>query len=209
MKSLQVPDVTKNIRRFWDWFSEHATELAETSIPEVLLTELEEKLFAICQLDWELGPGRCAPNMLALSPRGDRELLVITKNIVAQAPQLAGWEFHPAKPPRDWNLVFDLIVGDKPVEIDGRLWEFIAYKFKDGTYELLFRPDASRRLAKEYLNYAATIIVDGELGEERRMELVATIEVVSSWEKNLGTRAKKLEPGLLVKLLIPPPNPTT
>ena len=96
-----------------------------------------------------------------------------------------------------------MTVDDAEVEIDGKLWEFVLYKFKDGTYDLLFKPDAAQALSDEYLDYAGTIIVDGELGEERRMELVGDIEVVKAWDEGAMRFARKLEPGLLARLLAP------
>ena len=108
-------------------FSAHL-DLAGHNLSEDLISQLEKRVFAIERLDWEIGPGRNAPNMFALSPHGDHELLQITRNIVAKAPELDGWEFYPTKPPREWNLVFDVVANGKDVEIDAKLWEFVVYR---------------------------------------------------------------------------------
>ncbi len=191
--------MSNNISRFWSWFSDHSVELADANIPQTLIAQLEEQLFAIHRLDWEIGPGRSAPNLFALSPRGDRQALKLTRGIVAQAPKLTGWEFYPAKQPREWNLVFSLNVKDKEVEIDGKRWEFVAYKFDDGTYDLVLKPDSTKGLSDDYLNWAATIIADGEIGEEKRLELIGNIEVVKTWDEKAVRSARILEPGLLAK----------
>jgi len=202
MKSLQG-NVHKKTSEFWSWFKERSSELAAGDIPEGLIEELEARLFAIHKLDWEIGPGRNAANLFALSPTGDEELLKLTRAVIAEAPDLPDWEFCPAKPPRNWDLVFSLTVDDASIEIDGKLWEFVAYKFKDGTYDLILKPDSTKGLSDDYLNWAAMIIADGELGEETRMELVQDLEVVRTWEAKVAPSAKKLQPGLLAKLLRP------
>ena len=189
------------IASFWNWFSEHCGELASGDIPQTLIAQLEERLFAIHRLDWEIGPGQKSLNSFALSPRGDRQTLQLTRSIVAQAPKLPGWEYCPAKPRREWDLVFSLNVNGEEVEIDGKRWEFVAFKFDDGTFDLIFKPDNTHGLTDDYLNWAATIIADGEIGEEKRMDLIGNIEVVTAWDDKAGRFARALEPGLLVKSL--------
>jgi hypothetical protein len=200
MKSLPV-NAHRETSEFWGWFKKHSSELAAHDIPEALIEELETRLHEIHELDWEIGPGRNAPNFFALSPRGDKDLLKLTRAVITKAPDLPAWEFFPAKPPRNWNLVFSLTVDDASIEIDGKLWEFIAYKFKDGTYDLVFKPDSTKGLSEDYLYWAAMIIADGELGEEIRMELVQTLEVVTAWDAKMTPSARKLQPGGLAKLL--------
>jgi len=186
-----------SITEFWTWFADHRAQLSDGKSVEPLIPELEEKLFAICRVDWEIGPGRKAPHLFALSPRGSCETLDITRLIIDQAPSIDGWEFSPAKPPRFWQLVFELKVDDDEITIDGKTWEFVIYRFKDGTYDLLFKPGDGNDLPEEYKRWAATIIADGEIGEEKRMRLVGTIEVVENWDEKTARSARKLESGLL------------
>src|SRR5579863_9188193 len=87
------------IELFWRWFSEHSSQLDPDSISNALVAELEKRLFSICRLDWEIGPGIDAANLFALSPRGEDQLLLLTRMMVARAPRLPDWEFYPAKPP--------------------------------------------------------------------------------------------------------------
>jgi hypothetical protein len=199
MKSPQK-NVREKIESFWKWFAANSAALSSNTIPESLISELEDRLFAIERLDWEIGPGQHAPNLFALSPRGDADLLQTTRNIIALAPELPSWEIYPAKPPRAWNLIFTLSGEDSTVEIDAKCWEFVAYKFKDGTYDLLFKPDDRKGLSEDYLCWAATIVVDGEIGEEARIEKVGQIEVVSSWNEREAPSARKLELGSLSEL---------
>ncbi len=190
-----------HIRQFWAWFVDHEPELAAATVSESVLADLEKHLFAIKQLDWEIGPGVRRRNLFALSPRGNSEDMQITRSIIAQAPALADWEFYPAKPPRRWKLKFLMTVDGKQVQIDGAKWEFIARPLTDGTYDLVFRAPADINLPREYLDWAAMIIADGELGEETRMELVENITTVSSWDKKDSLSARRLEAHLLLRTL--------
>jgi hypothetical protein len=204
MKLRQATAQDRKIQSFWRWFSEHSAELAAGSVSQPLVSELERRLFAIHRLDWEIGPGQTSPNLFALSPRGDLKLLRVTRSVIAQAPSLIGWEFHPAKPPRAWKLAFSIMVNDKAIEIDGKLWEFLLFEFKDATYDLVLKPNRGRTLPEECLHWAATIIADGELGEETRMDRISNIEVVKTWDEVMARSARKLEPGLLARVLKQP-----
>ena len=192
---------SEHINNFWKWFFDHSAELAAANVPESLINELEQRLFLIHRLDWEIGPGVKETKLFALSPKGDKEILSLTRYIITEAPKIKNWEFYPAKPRRTWNLVFDLMVDRKPFEIDAKLWEFVAYKFSDGTYDLLFKPDIGVTLTEDYLYWAATIIVDGEIGEEKRMEMIGNIEILTVWDEKAAPLARKLEIGLLGQLV--------
>jgi hypothetical protein len=191
-----------NIPAFWLWFSEHKVMLGATDVSQELISEFEEKLFVIDQLGWEIGPGLHVAHRLSLSPYGNFEKLNLTRKIIQMAPSFEDWEFHVAMPPKDWNLSFNLMIANSPFVVDGKLWEFVAYKFKDGTYDLIYKPDSlSKQLGDKYLQLAATIITDGELGEEQRIEAIPKIEVVLEWSEDMRKFARKLEPGLLRKSL--------
>jgi len=191
----------KEIAGFWEWFSKHHSELAAPSLPQQLIEDLENHLFAIHRLDWEIGPGLGTRNFFALSPRGDEKLLPLTRSIIAQAIKINNWDFYPAKPPRQWDLFFKLDVGGQEVEVDGKLWEFVAYRFEDGTYDLIFRPNRGHKLPEDYLYWAASIILDGEMGEEKRIELIKNIEIVKSWDETAAKSAQPVRVGLLANLL--------
>lgn len=196
-----MASIDQRIADFWKWFSEHSAEFAAVTIGQELLSQLENRLFAIDRVDWEIGPGRRSACLFSLSPRGDPERLKLTRKIIGQAPQLHGWEFSPAKLERAWNLVFQISVNGKNIDVDGKLWEFVAYKFKDGRFDLDFRPDEASSLPQNEAHLAATIIIDGELGEERRMALVGDVGIVDSWDENVSRSARRLEVGLLAKVI--------
>jgi len=192
---------TDKIKAFWNWFSCHQKELGEDNVAPDIIAELEEQLFLIKRLDWEIGPGSRTSHQFALSPQGDLQLLEFTTKIIELAPRIEDWEFFAAKPPKSWNLIFELLVEGAPHSVDGKLWEFVAYKFKDGTYDLVFKPNSSNELSEEYLYWASTIIIDGEIGEERRMRKVGKVEIVATWDNKSAGNARRLELGLLEKII--------
>lgn len=191
----------EEIDEFWGWFSDHSEELRPNRVTPQLIAELEHRLFAIRKLDWEIGPAKDERARLVISPAGNRDQLPVVREIIARAPLLPRWEFHAGKVRRDWNLRFTIDVGDRSVEIDAKRWEFVLYEFKDGTFDLVLKPDEPQDLSPVHLDLAAVIIVDGELGEETRLSKILALDVVSAWNSEQSGSARSLEPGLLAKLV--------
>lgn len=193
--------MVSKIDKFWAWFAEHSNSLAQHRVPETVVSELDQRLRSFCQLDWEIGPAAEGGNFFALSPRGNVELLNEARQMIALAPALADWEFLVGKPRRSWNLIFSVECSGKTFEIDARRWEFVLYRFKDGMCDLLLKPDRSSTTPEECLAAAGVVISDGELGEEKRLEFLNKIEIVSSWKTEELKTAKVIKPGLLSSLI--------
>ena len=191
----------ERVDSFWKWFVEQQAALAVDQVEAGLLEDLDERVRDLGDFDWEIGPGKKQRCFLALSPRGDREGLAHTREVMSRAPSVAGWEFYAAKPPRDWSLVFTMERRGEELSIDATAWEFVAYLFKDGTFDVLLKPPATPLLSEEEAQCAAIVIVDGELGEATRLELVGSIEVVKEWDAKARAAARKLEVGLLARAL--------
>lgn len=202
-----MTSIVSKINRFWQWFSRHRSELSRKPISQILIRELETHLFAIAEVDWEIGPGITDTHLFSLSPRGDFELLYMTTTIIERAPHLPDWQFSAAKLPRQWNLQFQIDHDGTPVAIDASQWEYLLYRFKDGTFELLLRPDDRKGLSQEQLELAAIIIADGELGEKRRMLLVGEMVVVGEWDATEAPHVASLRRNILRKLVNSPPEP--
>lgn len=199
MKSLQNAP-SPAIVAFWDWFSSKQTELVSENLDAGLVGELEDRLFQIEELDWEIGPGTHKANMFAVSPAGDQKTLQLCRQVIAYAPCLPDWEFYPAKPPRKWQLRFTLATESGEILVNGADWEVVCSPVGD-RWDLTFRPSHVLQLEVASLSWAATILTDGELGEEMRMEKVENIRVVEQWPPNLSCKAQQLSLGLLRTLL--------
>jgi hypothetical protein len=194
-----MTSIISKIDRFWRWFSRHSADLAHN--PNLLIRDLEERLFAIVEVDWEVGPGITKTHLFSLSPRGDFELLYMTTTIIERAPDLPDWQFSAAKLPRQWNLQVQIDHDGTLVEIDANQWEYLLYRFKDGTFNLLLKPDNRKVLSQEELELAAITIVDGELGEQKRMLLVGEIVVVGEWDATEAPHVASLRPKILARLM--------
>src|SRR5690606_8077079 len=74
---------------------------------------------------WEMGPvdGRY---YLTISPNGNEELLEVSEELIASAPELKRWNFYAAKPKKEWDLkfkVFDDFM--TPHEVDASDWQYV------------------------------------------------------------------------------------
>lgn len=78
--------------------------LADEAPPAEVLDELDAHVEALGELSWELGPGLAEPNALVITPDGNPELLPVARRTISFAPCLSGWEFYPARPPKQWTL---------------------------------------------------------------------------------------------------------
>ena len=190
------------IDRLWRWFEHHAHELAsgETSLL-ALIPELEHHLAEVGLPNWEIGPDDGGGAFFALSPGGKRDVLPETQRVVRQAPQLAGWRFLAAKPPRSWDLRFSVKTDDGDLDVDGQQWEFVLYRLRSGDFAVAFRPPPQPALSDDDGYCAAVILVDGELGEGTRLALIHDIELVTNWGPNDLRVVRLLEPGLLARVL--------
>jgi len=98
------------IDEFWQWMSDSSGELLEAD-GQALADEVEQRLRII---DGRLGVEVSGPPQ----PPASRELIITAwsepaafasaREIVAAAPDLAGWEFLALKPPRGFSFAIDI-----------------------------------------------------------------------------------------------------
>ncbi|MBK9037177.1 MAG: hypothetical protein IPL61_39020 [Myxococcales bacterium] len=77
----------------------------------------------------------------------------------------------------------------------------MVYRHDDGLHDVLFLPPAEPRLPAGAAEEIATTLVDGELGEERRMVAVDVVEVVTAWSDREAAGAVPLRSGALARAL--------
>jgi len=143
-----------------------------------LLQELDtrvEKLGAA--VSWEIGPGTTQPCALSITPDGDPELLPVCKHIVSLAPTVPGWEIHPAKPPKQWDLQFTVQLKDGALELDARRWTYVLFEGDDGRFDIVIAAPELDGVDEVVRDSAGKILVDAMLGEATRLAHVASIEV--------------------------------
>jgi hypothetical protein len=187
-------NIEEQARDFWRWFSSVANDFASNFENDAILRELDARVSSFGQVTWEVGPGLEKPNALVISPNGDSDLLGLTREVVALSPRLADWEFHPAKPPKQWDLRFVVEdVDGTPVEVDANAWEYVLLRFPDGTFDIVVCAPNLEDGHQETRQRAAEVAIEGVLGEICKIEHVGGIEPVTAFEDKHKGKATNLK----------------
>jgi len=183
------------IRDFWTWFAGACGTFGERFENAAAIQELGARIAGLGAFSWELGPGRKDPyaTLLVISPGGDRGLLPPAREIVAQAPPLPGWEFSPARPPKEWDLRASLEYdGVGTIFLDARGWRYALLKSPGGMFEIEICAPELAYYDEAVKQVAAGIILDGELGEDARLDHIAVIKVVDEFDERQAESANLL-----------------
>src|SRR6185437_13020487 len=117
------------ILEFWTWFSKIASSLSADIQNPSLLEELDSRLAHLnSKLSWEIGPGSSEPWQLIISPNLDTGLRQTAMDIISHAPVLEGWEFYPARRPKEWDYKFCIERTGREaelIELDAAGWGFV------------------------------------------------------------------------------------
>lgn len=156
---------------------------------------MDKRISSLGDFTWELGPGLHSSNMLVISPCGELSLLEETKKIISYSPKCKGWDFFYAKPPKDWDLIFDFYrdSGER-IEVDASTWEYVLLKYDDGMFEILIKcENVDSSLSIDERQIACEILLDGILGEELRTLRFEVIEVVDSFESKYQNKVLNIK----------------
>ncbi len=186
----------QRIEKFWEWFSSVAGQFGEHLENDDLVRELDARVADLGAFSWELGPGlhRADANALVLTPCGDPGLLEQTKAVIAAAPECPGWEFYPAKPPKQWQRRFELIdARGREIDVDASASRYVLLRYPDGVFDIVVADASLARLPKKLQKAAIDVLLDGELGEERRMVLIHGAEIVSAFSTEMAHKSSPIE----------------
>ncbi len=181
---------TEQIESFWEWFVEYEDTIKEFFDEETLIDkkalieEINNQVLDFGMFSWEIGPGSSRNYYLTISPNGKPDQLELSRRIMAAAPDLPDWEFHHAKPAKDWNLQFT-IYDDFMHErlIDASSWQFALMPHSGGQVDIFLQTDNIDFLDAETRATAGDLVVTNLLGEERKINYVRRIEVLSAHEE--------------------------
>jgi hypothetical protein len=171
----------ENIQKFWKWFSKNCNNFENNFENVRLIDQLDQEVGKLGNFTWEIGPGKQKENMLVISPNGDRELLTHTKEVVKSSIPCPNWEFLYAKPPKDWNFIFDFNINDNIIAIDTIQWLYVLLKYQDDMLEIILKADNIEDFNYNDKLMAAEIALDSALGEENRLNNICGIEIVKSF----------------------------
>jgi hypothetical protein len=178
----------KQVTEFWQWFQSICCQFGEHFENRELIDELDVRVGKLGKFSWELGPGvknECN-NALALTPSGNADLLIETREVIALAPECPGWEFYPAKPPKKWQRRFMLRdVTGREITIDASGARYVLFRYPDSVIDILLADLRLSALSKRLQQTAVEMLIDGELGEEQRMNVIHNVEVIAEFDDKL------------------------
>lgn len=179
-------DITgTKISAFWQWFIEQEDTIKDFFSDESetdkdkLVEEMNQLILDLGRFAWEIGEEGESGFYLIISPNGDRDLLALSKRIMAASPPLSAWNLYPAKPAKswDWKLrLYDDFLREHEVDASG--WSFILQSGPEGRVELLFEAANLHFFDAETQRIAAETAVNFLLGEEMRILHVRKIAVL-------------------------------
>lgn len=166
----------QDIQQFWDWFSSIADDGIVSD--ESLQGDLDHRVSSLGSIVWELGPGASKRYSLAISPDGDPALLPLTTRIVSMAPSLAQWEFHRARQTRVPCMEFSIDAGGHMIDVDARTWRYILRRAPNNQFDIVIEQGNLSGADPETRYSAAVILLDGILGEARRLVQLRDVDAV-------------------------------
>ncbi|WP_018997606.1 hypothetical protein [Hirschia maritima] len=186
------------IQHFWSWFSNHLElvfRVGTKCSSEKDFVVFEKQLNELGISCWELIGLNIVgeTNTFIFSPAGDPAALQLTKKIVRQAPDISGWAFLPAKPPKKWERRFTW--GKARIPIDASSWKFCVFEYEDGKVDIVLDGNSTGHIKTNSL--VAHFVVEAELGELLYIERVNQVDV----ENDLSAELSRVDVDALAGLM--------
>jgi hypothetical protein len=179
-----------NIQRFWQWFVKNekaikdCIENEQSAQQEFIVEQMNEQILGLGMLTWDIGLNDDNHWFLMLSPNGNQEMLEVSKSIMANSPGHLTWDFHSSRPAKEWNrqfTVFDSNLDEKLV--DASNWEYVVFEEEEGRFDLIIEAKNLLFHDAEFIENAAEQFLIQEIGEEARILLISTVELVPLLDK--------------------------
>ncbi len=188
--------VENPVKQFWDWFGANAKAIAADVENSIWPKEIDDRLLNLAPgLSWEIGPGKIRPWQLVISPNLDRKLRETARAIVAEAPELDGWEFYSSRQPKDWKYEFELEGQDEAatLSINAAAWHFVLLKYPGGNREILLRATGLQDLDDERRQQVGEIVLEGLLGEDIFLDSVEDFDIVDEFDPQFVNHARPIQ----------------
>lgn len=171
---------------FWDWIKNNIDYLIPKKITPEYINLLDKEIEKLGNFSWEIGfDDKVKKKFLTISSEGDTELFELSKAIINQAPPIEDWIFYSSKPPKQWKLIFNLIINGEKVQFDASEWKYVLYKYDDGVYDIVIKVPNSYKPYEGYFYQLGDIALTGELGESFVIRYINEIELVYEFDDQL------------------------
>lgn len=169
------------IVEFWKWFLENENRFrnAKHPIPEAMLDDILEHLHKVDEeLYFEIGHDtKCDSGVaeLVVTPEGQKAKCALTKDLISQAPKMAGWVFTAFRQPNG----FDFTTSYEGVKVDPKEMWFLPLSSPQDENALGMRIGiiGYDEVEEERYLSACYIALDTSIGEEKVMEEIDHVEV--------------------------------
>lgn len=140
------------------------------------------------RLNWEIGPYHHPESTLVISP-SVRENLQLAERIVAAAPNLSGWHFLPAKPPKLLKRLAMKLPGKTGAEVCGDAWAYrlTAYNRLE-FFDIEVFTDVVDSISGGDLELLARRLIESLVGELLYLERFAAVKVFRHGESVPGEK---------------------
>ena len=171
----------KPVAVFWKWFKtfhrevENAYTVGDTCWLDGELTkrirEIEPKL------NWEIGPYFDPDITLVVSP-SIRENIELAKEVIRAAPQIAGWHFLAAKPPKRMTRLVMTLPLRPDAEICGDEWAYRLTSYNNGEFfDIEIFTDAPSSMLQDDLIVLTHCLIEALVGEFVYLERIGAVTV--------------------------------
>lgn len=170
---------------FWQWFVKNegtikeAIENENSLHREMVVENFNQHILGLGVLTWDVGLDDGQNWFLTLSPNGNKDMLKVSQNIMALAPEHMDWLFHSSKPAKNWNrqfTVYDSYMDEQ--FIDASEWQYIVFEEDDGKLEIVLEAKNIPSFDPEVLVSAAEQFLIQEIGEAFFMLCISSVELV-------------------------------
>ena len=184
------------VRDFWAWVESELPQMESLLTgkrDDALIDAIERRVSTLGGggLGWEIGPGVASEYQFVLSPKGNRERLRLTRELVRQCPDVPGWEFHPAKPPKEWTERVIELGSLESARVCFDEWDYSLTAFNSREFfDIdLYPPEMVDGPVDAHLDRMAYLLAEGELGEEFLIERIGEIRAhrSPSESENVGS----------------------
>jgi hypothetical protein len=182
------------IMDFWRWFVKNegtiqrCIENESQADRDYVVEQMNSLVLNIGTFTWDVGLNDSNNWFLTISPNGDKDLLKLSTEIMAFAPDHMNWEFHASKPAKNWDRKFSVYNDNFDLQdIDAASWHYAVFQEEDGTLELILEAKNIGHLDKETAETAAHQFLTHELGEQLKIERISSVSILHEIELEYQT----------------------